>query len=48
MGNLIAPAAVNISKQLLAHFRRKQNEVVFNDPTNIKEILKEEWEDFST
>ena len=29
-------------EKLLAHIRRKQNEVVFNDPINIKEIIERE------
>ena len=32
--------ATRFGQKLLAHFRRKQNEVVFNDPTNIKEITE--------
>ena len=32
----------DLEKKLLVHFRRKQNEVVFNDPTNIKEITERE------
>ena len=32
----------DLEKNLLVHFRRKQNEVVFNDPTNIKEVTERE------
>ena len=32
----------DLEKKLLAHFRRKQNDVVFNDATNIKEITERE------
>ena len=34
--------ATRFDEKLLAHFRRKQNEVVFNDPINIKEIIERE------
>ena len=34
--------ATRFGVKLLADFRRKQNEVVFNDPTNIKEITEQE------
>ena len=32
----------DLEKKLLVHFRRKQNEVVFNDPTNIKDVTERE------
>ena len=39
---LCVTAATRFGEKLLAHFRRKQNEVVFNDPTNINEITERE------
>ena len=39
---LCVTVATRFGEKLLAHFRRKQNEVVFNDPTNIKEITERE------
>ena len=39
---LCVTVATRFGQKLLAHFRRKQNEVVFNDPTNIKEITERE------
>ena len=36
--------STRFGEKLLAHLRRKQNEVVFNDPTNIKEITEREME----
>ena len=39
---LCVTVATTSGEKLLAHFRRKQNEVLFNDPTNIKEITERE------
>ena len=38
--------ATRFGEKLLAHFRREQNELVFNDPTNIKEITEREMGGF--
>ena len=39
---LCVTVATRFGEKLLADFRRKQNEVVFNDLTNIKEITEQE------
>ena len=39
---LCVTVATRFGEKLLTHFRRKQNKVVFNDPTNIKEITERE------
>ena len=38
----VCSVATRFGEKLLAHFRREQNELVFNDPTNIKEITERE------
>ena len=39
---LCVTVVTRFGEKLLAHIRRKQNEVVFNDPINIKEIIERE------
>ena len=39
---LCVTLATRFGEKLLAHFRSKQDEVVFNDPINIKEIIERE------